>query len=328
MNIVRYGILGCGDVTEVKSGPAFQKAEGSALTVVMRRDKEKLESYARRHGVARFTTDYQALLQDEDVDVVYIATPPKWHEFYTLEAARAKKAVYVEKPMGMTVAQCRTMRRVCQAQGVPLFVAYYRREHEKFKTVKAILERGDIGEVRSFAYLYVSPVPQVPAHRAWLYDKEIAGGGKLFDIGSHMVDTLRFLLGEVDTVHGFSANQSKALEVEDVVSGVLHFEGGVQGTLQLTFTGSEDQDQLLIFGSKGSLKLSLMDNAPVTVTTAKGAQELSFMDLPHVHQPLVQRITDALRGRDHLEDTGLSALRTQAVLEALATGEPLQGEND
>jgi predicted dehydrogenase len=154
MKDIRFGIIGCGDVTEKKSGPAFRKVEGSELVMVMRRDAKKLESYAKRHQVDKYTTDYLALLSDPDIDAVYIATPPKWHHFYVMEAAKHKKAIYVEKPMGRSVEECQEMVDICKKYEVPLFVAYYRRGQEKFNRIKTMIEEGDIGEIRSFHFAY------------------------------------------------------------------------------------------------------------------------------------------------------------------------------
>ena len=123
MDVVRWGIIGCGNVTEVKSGPAFQKADGSALVAVMRRNGEKAKDYALRHGVPKWTDNADALIHDPDVDAVYIATPPDSHAMYTKRVAEAGKPVYVEKPMGRTYSECCDMLDVCKQMGVPLFVA-------------------------------------------------------------------------------------------------------------------------------------------------------------------------------------------------------------
>src|SRR5688500_4072884 len=106
MDEIRWGIIGCGDVTEVKSGPGFQKARGSALVAVMRRDRAKAEDFARRHGVPRAYTDAEALIADPDVDAVYIATPPSSHRALALQVAAARKPCLVEKPMAMTHDEC------------------------------------------------------------------------------------------------------------------------------------------------------------------------------------------------------------------------------
>ena len=139
MTNIHFGIIGCGDVTEKKSGPAFQKLEGSTLYSVMRRNEEKLIDYAQRHGVDKYSTNYLDLLEDPDIDAIYIATPPEMHHFYTVEAAKHGKAVYVEKPMATTVAECEDMIKTCAQYKVPLFVAYYRRAQDKFQKTKNIM---------------------------------------------------------------------------------------------------------------------------------------------------------------------------------------------
>ena len=146
---IRWGIIGVGDVTEVKSGPGFQKAEHSALVAVMRRDAAKARDYAERHHVPRWYDDAKALIHDAEVDAVYIATPPNVHLDYTQMAAAAGKPVFVEKPMARTYAECQQMIDACRRAGVPLWVAYYRRRLPRFLKIKALVESGAIGEVRS-----------------------------------------------------------------------------------------------------------------------------------------------------------------------------------
>jgi predicted dehydrogenase len=317
MKDIRFGIIGCGDVTEKKSGPAFRKVEGSELVMVMRRDAKKLESYAKRHQVDKYTTDYLALLSDPDIDAVYIATPPKWHHFYVMEAAKHKKAIYVEKPMGRSVEECQEMVDICKKYEVPLFVAYYRRGQEKFNRIKTMIEEGDIGEIRSFHFAYTGIAPKYNPERDWLMKKEEAGGGLLYDIGSHMLDMLLFLFGEVKYVSGYSANQTKGFEVQDITTGMLIFEKGVQGSIQFTFNASEEEDELVIVGSEGSIRFSVMSNDPVIVK-GKGLEEvIQFDALPHVQQPFIQEIVDALQGKNNMDTTGIAGLKTQKILAAL-----------
>ncbi len=315
---VTFGIIGCGDVTEVKSGPAFQKISGSYLKTVMRRDEEKLKDYAARHHVEHFTTDYLEILKDPEIDAVYIATPPHMHCFYTLEAAKYGKAVYVEKPMALTVKECKQMIAACKTAGVPLFTAYYRRGMEKFVKVKELLAGGALGELRAFQYQFACPVPTVDPKRAWLLEADIAGGGLLYDVGSHMLDTLCFLLGDATLVRGVSANQSKALAVDDCHSAVLKFASGVQGTVQLTFCAAERQDEAIIYGSRGSLRVSIMDNQPLSVTVDGQTETIAFSHAAHVQQGLITRVVDTLLGQDTLESGGGYGLQTQELLEAIA----------
>lgn len=143
MKEIRWGIIGCGDVTEVKSGPAFQRADGSSLVAVMRRSGDLAKDYARRHGVARWYENAEALINDPGVDAIYIATPPAFHKEYTLLSAAAGKPVYVEKPMALNFEECQEMIQACRSARVPLFVAYYRRALARFLKIKRVDRRKD-----------------------------------------------------------------------------------------------------------------------------------------------------------------------------------------
>lgn len=320
MDTVRFGIIGCGMVTEVKSGPAFQKVPGSSLDMVMRRDEKKLISYAQRHGVPRYTTDYREVLESPDIDAVYIATPPDTHVFYTIEAAKHGKVVYVEKPMARTVAECRAMIEACREAGVPLHVAYYRRGQPKFLKCKELLDLGAIGQIRSFNYLYACPAPDVDPERAWLLQKDKAGGGLLYDVGSHMVDILLFMLGEPLEVIGRSANLSRKHGPDDTCSAIFRFISEVQGTMQLSFSAAEQVDRLWISGDKGTLVLSVMSNDPITLATGGETTVIPFDPLEHVQQPYIERVVRSLRGIEPMESSGSSALLTQEMLETIDPG--------
>ena len=205
--IIRWGIIGCGDVTEVKSGPALQRATGSALVAVMRRDRAKADDYARRHGVARVYDDAATLIADPEVDAVYVATPPSSHRDYALAAAKAGKPVYVEKPMALSHAECRAMIDGSARADVPLFVAYYRRALPRFLKVKQLIDDGTLGDVRLVSVsLYQRPIADHMNRAAlpWRVMPAIAGGGLFVDLGCHMLDLLDFLLGPIARVAGGS----------------------------------------------------------------------------------------------------------------------------
>lgn len=320
---INFGIIGCGDVTEKKSGPAFQKIEGSTLYAVMRRNEEKLKDYAQRHGVENYSTNYLDLLEDPAIDAIYIATPPEMHHFYTIEAAKHGKAVYVEKPMATTVAECEDMIETCEKYDVPLFVAYYRRAQDKFQKVKEIIDSEVLGDIRSFHYNYTSPLPDLDPERSWILNKEVGGGGLLYDIGSHMIDILLFLFGEVKMATGLSTNQSQFAEVNDNTSGLIQFKNGVQGALQLTFNASHHQDKLTIEGEKGTVVFSIMSNDPVILSTEDQTEEFAFEPIEHVQMPLIKRVVDTLLGEDDFVADGRYGLRTQEILETFENSETI-----
>ena len=149
MESIRWGIVGCGDVTEVKSGPGFAKAENSALVSVMRRNGDLARDYARRHGVPKWTDDAAELVRDPDVDAVYVATPPNAHRDYTVLCAEAGKPVLVEKPIAPAFEEAQMMVRTCAEAGILLFVAYYRRAMPIYLKVKELVDGGRIGAPRT-----------------------------------------------------------------------------------------------------------------------------------------------------------------------------------
>lgn len=317
MDSVHFGIIGCGSVTEVKSGPAFQKVPGSSLEMVMRRNADKLRDYAMRHQIPRYSTNYLDLLRDPDINAVYVATPPDTHAFYTMEAAKYGKAVYVEKPMARTAAECGAMISACKDANVPLFVAYYRRGQPKFLKAKELLASGALGKPRSFTYLFACPPPDIDPDRPWLLDREKAGGGLLYDIGSHMIDTILFLLGEPLEVVGRSGNLSGKHSTDDVSSALFRFASGAQGVTQMSFSAAQKADRLWISGSEASMTLAIMSNDPIAVEKGGKTERFEFEPMAHVQQPYIEKVVRSLQGRETLDCSGKDALLTQQILETI-----------
>jgi predicted dehydrogenase len=315
---VRWGIIGCGDVTEVKSGPAFQKIENSELVAVMRRTGELAKDYAERHHVPKWYDDADALIQDPDINAVYIATPPGSHKEYTLKAAQAGKAVYVEKPMARTVEECQEMIEACEKAGVPLFVAYYRRAQERFLKVKELLDTNAIGEVRFVSCTQYQPVSDDvmdPIKLPWRVKPELAGAGLFYDLASHTLDIMDFLLGPIQSVNGFASNQAGYYQAEDIVSGTYQFESGIHGIGNWCFSAFEHVDINEIVGSKGKITFSTFGNEPIVLKTASGTEQWSFKRPDHVHQPLVETIVAELTGKsENSPSNGISGARTNWVM--------------
>jgi predicted dehydrogenase len=318
MRIIRWGIIGCGNVTEVKSGPGFQQTIGSQLVAVMRRDGALAEDYAKRHGVPRWYTDAQQLIDDPEVDAVYIATPPNLHHPYTLAAARAGKPVYVEKPMALNMAECQEMIAVCRAAGVPLFVAYYRRALPRFVKAKELIENGAIGSVRHVQISLSQPSQSnIPSKLPWRFLPEIAGGGLFVDLASHTLDFLDFALGPIKSARGFARNQAGNYPAEDIVSAAFEFENGILGTGIWSFNSFKATDQISLVGSTGKITLSTFEDKPLILETHSGSQSFDLPHPTHIQQPLIEQIVAELQGTGHCVSTGESAIRTTQVMDQL-----------
>lgn len=317
---IRWGMIGCGNVTEVKSGPGFQKAQNSELVAVMRRNGDLARDYAERHGVPRWYDDAAALIQDPDVNAIYVATPPSSHKEYTIQAAQAGKAVYVEKPMALNYAECREMIEACEDGGVALFVAYYRRALVRFLKIKELVDAGAVGQVRFVSvtlYQNVRPVHADPNNLPWRVLPEIAGGGIFADMAPHQLDFLDFLFGPIAAAQGYAGNQAGNYPAEDIVTGSFVFESGVQGVGAWCFTAFEEVDRTEIVGEKGRIMFSTFDEAPIVVTTAGGSTEYRIGYPAHIQQPLIQTVVDDLLGIGHCPSDGESGARTSWVMDQM-----------
>ncbi len=323
-DVVRWGIIGCGDVTEVKSGPGFAKARGSQLVAVMRRDAAKAADYARRHGVARSYSDADALIADPEVDAVYVATPPDTHAHYALKVAAAGKPCYAEKPMARHTPECDAMIAACAAAHVPLFVAYYRRRLPKFMLVEEFIRGGKLGRVTGVTHRL-----HTQHHRAadsWRVDGASAGGGHFLDVGSHAIDLIDYLLGPLTDVAGTATNLASNYSVEDGVA--LSFRtGGVPGTMSTNFASAVKDDTLRVTGVDGEVTFSVFGGEPVKLETAAGIEFFERPHPPHVAQPLIQTVVDDLLGRGVCPSTGESARRTTRVMD-IALGDYYGGRSD
>lgn len=312
---VRWGIVGCGDVTEVKSGPGFQHARGSSLVAVMRRDLARAQDYARRHGVPRACNRVSALIGDPEVDAVYIATPPSSHLEIALEVAAAGKPCLVEKPMAMTHAECVRMVDAFRAAGVPLWVAYYRRALPRFLEVKRQLALGTIGRITSVHVQVTDRLASDATLGNWRFDPAVAGAGLFYDLGSHCFDLLDFFAGPIADARGFAGNTAGAYPAEDVVATSFIFTSGVIGTGLFNFNADAKTDWITLTGSEGTITTPVFADTDVVIERAGTRDLLTVRNPPHVHQPLIQTIVDKLHGAGECPSTGESGARASWVLE-------------
>ena len=317
---IRWGIIGCGNVTEVKSGPAFQKAAHSSLVAVMRRDVVKARDYAQRHGVARWYDDAAALIADAEVDAVYVATPPSTHKHYALMGIAAGKPVYVEKPMAMDAIECEEIARAARMAGVPVFVAYYRRALPRFARVRELLfDECAIGVPRALHVVYARPHhPRYddPQGSHWHVRPEISGGGLFVDVGCHTLDILDWLFGPIVHASGQASNQRGSYAAEDGVAMSFVFGNGMPGTGLWIFDSLQRQDSIEVIGDAGRLSLATFGDGPIRLENAAGVRELHVENPRHIQQPLIETIVRELRGEaGACPSSAASAARTTSVMD-------------
>ena len=321
MDKIKWGMIGCGDVTEVKSAPAFNKVPQSALVAVMGRDGAKAKDYAQRHGVPRWYNDAQSLIDNDEVNAVYIATPPSSHEEYALAALRAGKPVYIEKPMTLNYASANMVTKIAEATNIKLSVAHYRRGQPLFNKVKELLKQKAIGEVR-FVKLefYKRPlekkslaIPKV----AWRINPEIAGGGLFHDLAPHQLDLMYWLFGEVEKAAGYATNQAGLYQADDIVSGNIIFKSGVifNGLWCFNVDPESEKDLCEIYGSEGKISFAVFEHKKIDIFRNGENSLLPFEPLEHVQQPMIQQVVNYFLGQGPNPCSGAEAAQVMKLLD-------------
>lgn len=294
MRNLNWGIIGCGDVTEVKSGPAFSRVEHSKLVAVMRRNAQKAEDYAVRHGVSKWYDDAYELINDPEVNAIYVATPPLYHEVYTIAALKAGKPVYVEKPMAMNEESAIKMLRASEQTGSKLTVAHYRRGLPMFNEIKHLLRRGAIGEVRLISLKMLQPLQAkliANSEENWRVDPGIAGGGLFHDLAPHQLDLMLYFFGDVLHATGTALNQGGRYEADDAVAASILFENGIlfNGLWSFTVPVEETKDLCEIIGSEGKLSFPVFGNE-YTLHKQGETERVVFEHPRHIQQPMIEKV--------------------------------------
>jgi predicted dehydrogenase len=319
---IRWGMIGCGGVTEAKSAPAYQLVDGFELVAVMCRHLEKAMDYADRHNIPKYYSDAAALINDEEVDAIYIATPPDSHLKYALMVAEAGKTCCVEKPMAVCYDDTFEMLQAFKSRNLKLFVAYYRRCLPRFVQVKQWLDDGEIGDVRCVNWMFFKPASSVDTSGEynWRTDAEIAPGGYFDDLASHGLDLIVYLLGNIKSVAGFAENQCGLYTAKDAIVASWVHESGVMGSGNWNFNCGTSKDKLEIVGEKGRITLSVFHDAPCVLET-NGKKNDVFIEHPNpVQLPFVKMIRDDLFGNGCHVSLGDSGCHTSWVMSRILGG--------
>lgn len=324
MRQVGWGFIGCGEVTEKKSGPAFNEIEGSRVVAVMSRNAAKARSYAERHGIHRWYTDAQELIDDPDVTAVYIATPPSSHATFAIMAMKAGKPVYIEKPLAASYEDCARINRISEQTGVACFVAYYRRYLPYFRRVKQIIHDGTIGTVANVQLRFSVPPRdldyQGSSNLPWRLQPDIAGGGGYFyDLAPHQLDLLQDIFGIITRAHGYCANRAHLYKAEDTISACFFFENGVPGSASWCFVGhkSAKEDCIEVIGEKGMLSFSVYGYDPIQLVTTEGRTSIVVPNPPYVQLPIIKAVTEDIQGIGICDCTSVSATPVNWVMDRI-----------
>lgn len=323
MKEIGWGFIGCGEVTEKKSGPAFNEVPGSHVVAVMSRNAEKAESYAKRHNIKKWYTDPLELINDPEINAIYIATPPSSHATFAIMAMKAGKPVYIEKPLAASYEDCARINRISELTGVPCFVAYYRRYLPYFQKVKQIIQSGAIGTPANVQIMFSVP-PRDLDYKSngslpWRLQPDIAGGGYFYDLAPHQLDLIQDIFGVITRAHGYCSNMAKLYKAEDTISACFYFENGLPGSGSWCFVGhqSAKEDRIEVIGEKGMLSFSVYNYSPIQLVTSEGRSSIVVPNPPYVQLPIIRSVIEHLQGIGICECTSVSATPVNWVMDRI-----------
>lgn len=313
--VVKWGIIGCGDVAEHKGGPALYQVKGSELLAVMRRDIKKAKEFAERHRAKRYYGSVEELLTDKEINAVYVATPVYLHCEQTIKAAEAGKHILCEKPMAMNVAQCQRMIQKCKERNVKLMIAYYRRSYPSVKKMKDLIEVGTIGKP-VLARVNLSSYYNPTVSGQWRVDPLLSGGGVMMDVGSHRIDLLIYLLGRVEKVSAFTETLYCNYPVEDAAAMILKFRNGTQGVVNFNWNVKKEVDEFEIYGTEGKILARPLDSGNLEIHTKEGVKRFTLSPPEPTHLGVVEDFVRSLRTSRKMLCSGEEGIKTSQVMQA------------
>ena len=321
MESVQWGIIGCGNVTEVKSGPAFNKVTNSTLVAVTRRDPNKLADYAKRHGVPMTFLVPSDLIASDAINAVYIATPPDVREQYAMQSMQLGKPVYLEKPMALDLAACLRLKKASEDLGVKLSVAHYRRNLPLFMEVKKLLEQGEIGAVKEVKITMLKKTDRAANDPSnWRIDPVIAGGGYFYDLAPHQIDLIFYFFGKAKSFSGISSNKAGLYKAEDFVQGTIELENGIicKGLWDFSIDG-EEKDEFLIIGDKGIIRFPAF-GLFIELELNGEIQKIEFEAPKHNQQNHIQAVVNYFLDNGDNPCSADDAILSMQVMEAFVYG--------
>jgi predicted dehydrogenase len=321
MAVLRWGLIGCGDIARKRVAPALRDLENCRLAAVSRARVDLAEPFAREFGAGRWYGRWQDLLQDEQIQAVYIATPPHLHEEQTVAAARAGKHVLCEKPMALDPQSCRRMIAACRKNNVRLSIAYYRHFYPVLARVKEIIASGMIGkvvmaEIRAFENYR----PEADDPKYWIARKGQGGGGPLMDFGCHRIEVLLNILGSVSRAWGSNGRLVTDWEVEDTSVALFEFQSECRGLLAVSRAVEEPQDTLDIYGSVGSVHIPVLNSGGMRIYTSEGERREEHPPHENLHLPYINAVAQAFLENREPPVPGEIGLRVAEIIEEIYRG--------
>jgi len=248
---LKWGVAGCGNFAENTFIPTLLQLKRNVLRSVYSSDLSRAKEIASKFMLSTYWDDYTKFLE-EDFDVLYIGSANNHHHWQVIEAAKAGKHILCEKPLALNSEEAEEMVKVCEENNVYLTVNYVHRYHPLSVKTKEIIDKSLIGSIVSIS---VSFNIDYEPNDNFRFDIQQSGGGAFRDLGTHMIDVLRYFGGEIIDIRGFVDNVVYKSEVDDFAAAVVKFKKGGYGYLNVSYNSKNSFNRIEIIGSKGSLSI-------------------------------------------------------------------------
>ena len=307
---VRWGIVGASGIAHRRTMAAINVAENNELYALMVRDMGRAKKLAEEHGVPVYYDSVDSILSDPDVDAVHIATPVYLHHDHVIQAAEHGKHVLCEKPMALNVSECKSMIDACNQNGVQLQICFLLRFHPNYREIKRLLANGDLGEIieARAAFLKWYPIEE----GVWRRNPVRAGGGVLMDLGSHSIDLLSYLLGDVSRVTAFTNSRVFGWEVEETATVLMQAKSGVHIIVDTSFAVPHSESFLEIYGTKGSI---LVSGGRMKIYINDDVREES-RSAGNLYTVLVEHFGRCMNGEEEPIAPGIAGLKNIQIISA------------
>lgn len=316
MKEIKWGLIGCGKVVENKSGSAFNTTKNSCIYAVMRRNLKDAKQSAEKFGAIKAYENIDDLLEDDNINAVYIATPPGLHLEQAIKCCKAKKATYIEKPFARNYKEALEITNMFKRAGVPLYVAHYKRALPKFIKIKELIDSNLIGKICEVDFRLNRKLNITKVKNSWLYNTELSGGGKFYDIAPHTIDIMVYLFGNFVEVKGLATNNNNEYQVEDIVTMMFETEKGIIGTANFNSIALDKKDNMIINGTKGRIEFSVHGDTPIILEKDNKIENIVIKNPTIIQEYMIENVVESLLTGEHLNTcSGEEALETYRIID-------------
>jgi len=317
---VKFGIIGLGIFGQKRLIPAFATAHNAELVAIYKRDLHSARKKAEEFGIPRAYNNIATLLADKEIDAVFIATPNNLHMPHTLQAAAAGKHILVEKPMALTVIECEQMIAACRRANVKLMIGQSQRFLNVVQRARLIVQSGELGNIIFAQTHYSFHVERSP--REWVWDKAVAGGGPVFDLGVHCIDLMRYVLKQ--EIMGLSSflspsgiNSNEKVETAAVVA--FQFEKDTLGSMQCAYN-ADFRTFFEFRGQRGTIWAENYTQFDKEIILHKQREDKDEEEAIYNENPYVAEIdafAAVIRNQQENPVPGEEGLQNQAIIEKI-----------